>query len=69
MDAKKQKIKNLRALIEASGKQKKQIAEEIGMSRSTISDYLSGRVSPTIFILPKLCKSLDCTYEDIIGKI
>ena len=59
----------LKSLINASGKEKQQIAKEIGMSKSTISDYLSGRACPTIFILPKICKALDCTYEDILGRI
>ena len=58
---------NLKNEIETSGKSKTEIAKEIGVSRSTISQYLSGRAQPTLATLSKLCKSLDCSADDILG--
>ena len=58
---------NLRNEIETSGKSKTEIAKAIGVSRSTISQYLSGRAQPTLATLAKLCKFLDCSADDILG--
>ena len=69
MDVQEKFRSSLKLLIEASGKSKTQIANEIGMSKSVVSDYLSGRLLPSIFTLIKICKALDCTYEDILGPV
>ncbi len=57
---------NLRAEIENSGKSKTEIARGIGVTRSTISQYLSGRAQPTLATLSKLCNFLDCSADDIL---
>jgi len=69
MDPKERFRNTLAMLIKASGKPKQQIAKEIGMVPAVISDYLSGRNSPSIYVLPRLCQSLDCTYEDLLGPV
>ena len=59
--------KNLKREIEQSGLKKSEIADAIGVSRATISQYLSGRAQPTLATLSKLCAILDCSADDILG--
>ena len=59
--------KNISDMVASSGKSKTQIASEIGIVKSTLSQYLSGRAFPTLVTLKILCKVLDCTYEDILN--
>ncbi len=62
-----QKItENIRAEIELSGKSKTEIARAIGVSKPTISQYLSGRAQPTLATLSKLCTYLDISADDIL---
>ena len=58
---------NLKKEIEQSGLKKSEIADSIGISRATLSQYLSGRAQPTLATLAKLCKVLDCSADDILG--
>mgnify|MGYP003288409011 FL=1 len=58
---------NLKKEIEQSGLKKSQIADSVGISRATLSQYLSGRAQPTLATLAKLCKVLDCSADDILG--
>ncbi len=58
---------NIKTEIENSGKSKTEIARTIGVSRSTISQYLSGRAQPTLATLSKLCRCLDCSADDILN--
>ena len=59
--------KNLKIEIEQSGLKKSEIADAIGVSRATVSQYLSGRAQPTLATLAKLCAVLDCSADDILG--
>lgn len=59
--------KNLKIEIEQSGLNKSEIADAIGVSRATVSQYLSGRAQPTLATLAKLCAVLDCSADDILG--
>lgn len=62
-----QKItENIRAEIELSGKSKTEIAKAVGVSKPTISQYLSGRAQPTLATLSKLCTYLDISADDIL---
>ena len=58
---------NLKNEIEQSGLKKSEIADSVGISRATLSQYLSGRAQPTLSTLAKLCKVLDCSADDILG--
>ena len=58
---------NLKKENEQSGLKKSEIADSIGISRATLSQYLSGRAQPTLATLAKLCKVLDCSADDILG--
>lgn len=62
-----QKIsENLKAEIELSGKSKTEIAKAIGVSKPTISQYISGRAQPTLATLSKLCTFLGISADDIL---
>ena len=58
---------NLKREIEQSGLKKSEIASAIGVSRATVSQYLSGRAQPTLATLAKLCVVLDCSADDILN--
>ena len=45
----------------------KQLAEEIGVSQSRISDYISGRAEPTLKIARMLCATLGITPAAMLG--
>ena len=57
---------NLRYEIEHSGKTKTEIARAIGVSNPTVSQYLSGRIQPTLQTLSRLCNYLNCSADDIL---
>ena len=59
--------KNLKEEIEQSGKTKTEIAKAIGVSSPTISQYLSGRIQPSLSTLSKLCSFLNCSADDILN--
>ena len=45
----------------------KELAEEIGVSPSRISDYVNGRAEPTLKIASSLCKVLDIQPSAMLG--
>ena len=59
--------KNLKKEIEQSGLKKSAIADAIGVSRATVSQYLSGRAQPTLATFARLCAVLDCSADDILN--
>ena len=59
--------KNLKEEIEQSGKSKTEIAKAIGVSCPTVSQYLSGRIQPSLSTLSKLCNFLGCSADDILN--
>ncbi|MBQ8405822.1 MAG: helix-turn-helix transcriptional regulator [Clostridia bacterium] len=58
---------NIKAEIENSGKSKSEIAKALGVSNPTISQYISGRIQPSLATLSKLCSFLDCSADDILN--
>ena len=59
--------KNIKEEIEHSGKSKTEIARALGVSNPTVSQYLSGRIQPSLSTLSKLCTFLDCSADDILN--
>ena len=58
---------NLKQEIENSGKSKTEIARAIGVSNPTVSQYLSGRIQPTLATLSRLCAFLNCSADEILN--
>ncbi|MDR3263410.1 MAG: helix-turn-helix domain-containing protein [Clostridiales bacterium] len=58
--------KNIKNEIEHSGKTKTEIALYLGVSKPTVSQYVSGRIQPTLSTFAKLCECLDCSADDIL---
>jgi len=62
-----QKIsQNLKFEIENSGKSKTEIAQAIGVSCPTVTQYCTGRIQPTLETLSKLCRFLDVSADDLL---
>ena len=59
--------KNIKQEIEVSGKTKTEIARALGVSNPTVSQYLSGRIQPSLSTLSKLCSFLNCSADDILN--
>ena len=57
---------SLRNEIENSGKTKAEIARAIGVTSATVSQYLSGRVLPSLATLSRLCNFIDCSADEIL---
>lgn len=57
----------IRLSIEDKGMTQKQLAEDLGISASRISDYISGRAEPTLRIARSLCMILGITPAAMLG--
>lgn len=53
--------------IQEKGMTQKQLAEELGISPSRVSDYISGRAEPTLRIARALCLTLGIAPAAILG--
>ena len=53
--------------LEEKNMSQKQLAAEIGVSPSRISDYVSGRAEPTLKVARMLCVTLGITPAAILG--
>mgnify|MGYP002802948672 FL=1 len=59
--------KNLKTEIELCGKTKTEIAKELGISKPTLSQYLSRRILPSFTTFAKICEIIDCSADDMLG--
>ena len=57
---------NIRSEIEHSGRTKTEIARALGVSNPTVSQYLSGRIQPSLGTLSRLCSFLGCSADDVL---
>ena len=57
---------NLQAYMDAYGYSQRGLADEIGISESAISRYLSAQQVPKGTILLNMAYTLDCTVDDLI---
>lgn len=67
MTLQEQISENIKAEILACDKTKSQIAAEIGVSKPTLSQYLSGRIQPSLLTFAKLCKAIGASADEILG--
>ena len=59
--------KNLIDAINTSGIPKKQIAERVGISNTTLSDYIHRGTFPNLVTFTLLCEDLDVSADEILG--
>ena len=59
--------KTLKGLLTERDMTQKQLANEVGVSPSRISDYVSGRAEPTLKIARLLCRVLNITPSAMLG--
>ena len=57
---------NLRFLLADSLMTQKELAEDTGISESTISRYIRGEIMPTIKNAASIVYSLGCEWEELI---
>ena len=57
---------NLQYLLEDSWMTQKELAEDTGISESTISRYIRGEVMPTAKNLANIVRSLGCEWDELI---
>lgn len=53
--------------LENLGMSKKELAKNIGVSPSRVSDYISGRAEPTLKVARVLCANLGMTPAEVLG--
>ncbi len=59
--------KRFNELLKTCGKTQVEIAKLIGVSKQCITDYKSGRITPSIDTLYLLCKELDVSSDYLLG--
>ena len=57
----------IRLSIEEQGMTQKQLATELGISPSRVSDYISGRAEPTLRIARAICLTLGIAPAAMLG--
>lgn len=57
---------NLQYYMEEAGINQVDLANKIGVSKSTVSTWLSGRSYPRINIIQKIADVLSCTTDDLV---
>lgn len=57
---------NIKKEIESSHLSKSQIAASLGISKPTLSQYLSGKIMPSLVTFANLCKILDVSSDEIL---
>ena len=56
---------NLRDMLEEVGISQQELANEIGVSKGTISKYLSKQAMPSLKNFMNICYALDCDPQDL----
>ena len=60
--------KNLKMLMKGQDLKQQELAEEIGISQSAISSWLSGKKEPSIESLWKLADYFDVSIDELVGR-
>ena len=59
---------NLKMLIKGQDLKQQELADEIGISQSAISSWLSGKKEPSIESLWKLADYFDVSIDELVGR-
>jgi len=60
-------MENLKKFRKAKGLKQKELADIVGVSESSISQYESGKKTPSFEIALKLAEALDCESADLVS--
>lgn len=66
-DDKKNTLKSLKAIRKANGFTQKQVADLLGIDRSTYAYYETGKSKPNIVVIDKLIKIFKVDYNVLLG--
>lgn len=58
---------NITAFIEKRNLSQKEVAEYIGVSQGTVSEWCSGKKTPRMSKFDKLCELFRCSREDLMS--
>lgn len=58
---------NLKDLLKECNMNQQELAEEIGISCSMVSQYISGDKMPSVYVLHNIADVLGCTFDDLLG--
>lgn len=58
---------NIEKYISASGLTQKEIAERLGVSKSSITNWIKGKNSPDVDLIEPLCSILGITFSQLYG--
>ena len=67
MDILKNFSKNLMIMLKEQGLTKNQFSKMIGVSSSCVSKWILCQREPTLTNIYKICKVLNCTFEELIS--
>lgn len=51
--------------LERIGKEQKQLAEALGVTKSAVNQWCSGATTPSVRMLPALAAALGCTVDEL----
>lgn len=60
-------MENLKRFRKAKGLKQKELADLVGVSESSISQYENGKKNPSFEIALKLAEALDCESADLVS--
>lgn len=60
-------MEDIKRLRETQGKTQKQLADEMGVERSTVAKWEAGTALPRADKLPKLAEVLGCSVADLFN--
>lgn len=60
---------NLKRYIAESGYTQKEVSEKLGVSKSSVTNWISGKNSPDVELVIPLCKLLNITVKEFFGEL
>lgn len=58
---------NIESRRKALGMTQSQLADSLGVERSTVTKWESGKAAPRVDMLKALAEKLECTVDELIG--